>query len=222
MTRQRPTWVDSILQTGVPAYPNYDAPISQWHPAVFEAVFIALHPFCRGDVPVAWAEVASLLGMTVGRLNRGLLTRDGALRVEYRDSDAAALLNRYCEASTLDGPIDGCIPTDWTPILIDFFRTAGADVLWVTDEFGEELRPCSAETAELDLLLGSVHRRGAIFSSVPGVLVSVDWDSFFTLFFAPRWLLARLPDVLEGFVAGIDTDHFWQTTSASNHMPDAG
>jgi len=101
MTRQCPTWVESILQTGTPAYPSYDAPICQWHPAAFEGAFVALHPFWRGEVAVSWAEVASSLGISVGRLNRALLTRDGALRVEYRDSDAAAQLNRYCEASAL-------------------------------------------------------------------------------------------------------------------------
>jgi hypothetical protein len=222
MTRPRPTWVDSILQTGAPVYPSYDAPISKWHPAVFEAAFVALHPFWRGDVAVSWAEVASLLGISVGRLNRGLLTRDGALRVEYRDSDAAARVSRHCETSALEGPIDGCIPPEWTTIVVDFFRTAGADVLWVIDGFGQVLQPCSASTAELDLSLGSVHRRGAIFSSVPGVLVSVDWDSFFTLFFASNSLLAPLPNVLEGFLSGIDTEHFWQTTPASNLLPDAG
>jgi len=144
------------------------------------------------------------------------------LRIEYRDSDAAAQLNRYCEVSALEGPIDGGIPPEWTTLVIDFFRTAGADVLWVTDEFGEVLPACSPATAELDLSLRAVNRRGAIFSSVPGVLVSVDWDSFFTLFFASRSLLGRLPKVLEGFLSGIDTEHFWQTTPASNHMPDAG
>ena len=208
MTRQQPIWVDSILRSGVPAYPDYDVPISKRHPAVFDAAFIALHPFYRGDVPVSWSEVASLLGMTVGRLNRGLLTWAGALRVEYRDSGAAELLKRYCEASTIDGPIDGSIPTDWTPIVVDFFRSAGADALWVTDEFGKVLHPCPAAIAELELSLGSVHRRGAIFSSVPGVLVSVDWDSFFTLFLAPKSLLGRLPDVLDGFFAEVDPEHF--------------
>ena len=110
VTCQPPTWIDAILETGVPAYPKYDAPISEWHSAVFESSFIALHPFWRGEIPVSWSEVASAVGLSVGRLNRGLLTWAGASKAESRDSEAAARLNRFRELSGLDAPIDGACP----------------------------------------------------------------------------------------------------------------
>jgi len=222
MTCQPPTWIDSVLETGVPAYPTYDAPISDWHPAVFESAFIALHPFWRGETPVSWGEVAAAIGLSVGRLNRGLLTWTGALRAEFRDSDAAALLSGFCERSGLDAPVDGSLPLVWTPHVVAFFRTAGADQLWIRDEFGDALSPCSPLVETLDLSLSSIHRRGAIFSAVPGVLASVDWDSFFTVFLAPRSQLAILSESVEGFVCGTDTKHFWNATPERDLAPTAG
>jgi len=214
MTTQPPTWINSVLETGVPAYPTYDAPISDWHPAIFESAFIALHPFWRSETPISWGEVASATGLSVGRLNRGLLTRSGALRTEFRDSDAGARLSGYCDRSGLDAPIDGALPLTWTPLLVAFFRSAGADQLWIRDEFGQALSPCAALTEPLDLSLDRIHRRGAIFSAVPGVLAAVDWDSFFTLFLAPRSQLATLSKAVEGFVCATDTEHFWKASGS--------
>jgi len=222
MTCQPPTWIASVLETGVPAYPNYDAPISDWHPTVFKSAFIALHPFGRGKTPVSWGEVASAVGLSVGRLNRGLLTWAGALRAEFQDSDAAARLSAYCQLSGLDAPIDGALPPAWTPVVVAFFQSAGADQLLLRDEFGQALSSCSALAETLDLSLGRIHRRGAIFSAVPGVLASVDWDSFFTLFLAPRSQLAALSRVVEGFVCATDTKHFWNATPEGNLVATAG
>ena len=222
MTRQPPTWIDSVLQTGVPAYPAYDVPISDWHPAVFESAFIALHPFSRAQTPVSWGEVAAAIGLSVGRLNRALLTWSGALRTEFADSDAAARLRGFCELSGLDAPLDGSLPLIWTPLVVAFFRAVGADQLWVRDEFGEALSPCAALAEPLDRSLGRSHRRGAIFSAVPGVLASVDWDSFFTLFFAPQSQLATLSQAVEGFVCAADTRHYWNATPEADLAPTAG
>ena len=216
MTCQPPTWIDSVLETGLPAYPKYNAPISGWHPTVFESSFIAQHPFWRGEVEVSWGEVASAIGLSVGRLNRGLLTRARALRAEYQDPDAVAQLNRFCELSALDVPIDGSFPPAWTLLVVEFFRMAGADQLWIRDEFGETLSACAPATQTLDLSLSRIHRRGAIFSPVPGVLASVDWDSFFTLFLGPRSLLLPLSKSLDG-------GPFWTAASfrARKRKPDA-
>lgn len=222
MTCQPPTWIDSVLETGVPAYPKYDAPISAWHPAVFESAFIALHPFWRGETPVSWGEVASATGLSVGRLNRGLLTWMGALGTEFRDSDAAARLSGFCQLSGLDAPMDGSLPLAWTPLVLAFFRTAGADQLWIRDEFGEVLSPCSPLPETFDLSLSRIHRRGAIFSAAPGVLTSVDWDSFFTVFLAPRSQLANLSRAVEGFVCATDTTHFWNATPEADLALTAG
>jgi len=160
--------------------------------------------------------------LSVGRLNRGLLTWAGASKAESRDSEAAARLNRFRELSGLDAPIDGAMPPTWTPLLVEFFRAAGADQLWVRDEFGETLSPCAASVGTLDLSLGRIHRRGAMFSPVSSVLVCVDWDSFFTLFLAPRSQLAPLSKAVEGFFCAIDTEHFWDATPEGDLVPAAG
>jgi hypothetical protein len=169
-----------------------------------------LHPFWRDETPVSWRELASATGLSVGRLNRGLLTWIGALRTEFQDSDAAARLSGFCEVSGLDAPIDGSLPLAWTPLVVAFFRSAGADQLWISDEFGQPLSPCPALAEKLDLSLNRIHRTGAIFSAVPGVLTSVDWDSFFTLFLGPRSQLAPLSTAVEGFFCETDTKHFWK------------
>jgi hypothetical protein len=94
--------------------------------------------------------------------------------------------------------------------------------LWIRDEFGQAQSPCSALPETLDLSLGRIHRRGAIFSAVPGVLATVDWDSFFTLFLAPRSQLATLSKAVEGFVCATDTEHLWKTAPEGDLAPTAG
>jgi len=53
--------------------------------------------------------------------------------------------------------------------------------------------------------------RGTLVAPDESFLLTVDWDSFFTLFYGPREFVAEVAcqQHLEGFFATPTTEHFW-------------
>ena len=62
---------------------------------------------------------------------------------------------------------------------------------------------------------GSFPARGTLLAPDHSFLFTVDWDSFFTLFYGPRAFVARVAAGLnlEGFFATPNTEHAWYNYS---------
>ena len=214
-------------------YPSYSAPLLQAYDARFEAALILLHPFVRvpdslswnatrqypSDAEIlthgtkqTWSEIASLTGLgSCARVNQALLTSIGSLPDHLADPAAAGALQSFLESQPFWMPVEG----RFEPLLrADFLRAfalARAPELVYVPEF-----PHSEPVVTLPiagLRNGSIPfpSRGTLLAPDHSFLFTVDWDSFFTLFYGPRSLIARVCSTLnlEGFFATANTEHAW-------------
>jgi hypothetical protein len=214
-------------------YPPYDAPLAEAYGGRYESVYILPHPFVRvpdalawkatqqypGDGEIArtgtkcaWAEVVRETGLgTFARLNQALLTSIGSLAAELRDNAAHERLKSYLESGSVWMPGEGRFEPLLQADLLAAFTAAGHEELVFVPEF-----PNADPVERL-----SIHRlqegsvpfpaRGTLAAPDASFLFTVDWDSFFTLFYGPRAVVAEVVRTrgLEGFFATPITEHFW-------------
>lgn len=214
-------------------YPDYGTPLAEAYGGRFEAVFVVLHPFVRvpqslswrvtrrypDDAQVAatgskcsWSEVATELGLTsCARMNQALLTSTGSIAGELADPYASDMLRQFLENQPIWMPVEGRFEPLLQPDFIEVFKAAGTDELVFVPEF-----PNTNPTVRLALAGfqdGSIPfpTCGTLVAPDASFLFTVDWDSFFTLFYGKRAFLKdqarRLK--LEGFFATPNTDHAW-------------
>jgi len=214
-------------------YPLYSAPLLEAYHGRFEAALILLHPFVRvpdslswnairqypSDVEIlaqgtkqTWSEIALLTGLaSCARVNQALLTSIGSLPDHLADPAAAGVLQSFLESQPFWMPVEG----RFEPLLrADFLRAfalARTPELIYVPEF-----PHSEPVVTLPiagLRNGSIPfpSRGTLLAPDHSFLFTVDWDSFFTLFYGPRSLIERVCSSLnlEGFFATATTEHAW-------------
>jgi hypothetical protein len=214
-------------------YPPYSAPLAEAYGGAFESVFIVLHPFVRvpaslawrathnypADAEIAahgqkcpWSEVAEYTGInSCARINQALLTSIGSLDVTLADPAAAGALKEFLLSKEIWMPAEGRFEPLLRSDFLHAFALAGAKQLLFVPEF-----PATDPVVALSiagLRNGSIPfpSRGTLLAPDHSFLFTVDWDSFFTLFYGPRVFIAHAAATLnmEGFFASPNTGHAW-------------
>ncbi len=199
----------------------------------FESAFILLHPFIHvpdslawkttrqypsdeqivaHGIRYAWTTVAAQTDLdSCARVNQALLASIGSLEGDLADPASREVLQNYLQANPIWMPAEGRFEPLLRPGILQTFAEAGAEEVIFIPEF-----PASDPVARLPL---NGLRHGSIPFPVIGTLLApdesflftVDWDSFFTLFYGPRAFITEIASRLnlEGFFATANTDHAW-------------
>lgn len=199
----------------------------------FESLFVILHPFVSVPEHLAWkvtkkyptdeqilglgtkcswASVATQTGIdTCAHLNQALLTSIGAVKEELRDYPARDLLQRYLQSETVWMPNEGCFEPLLQMNYLNAFAAAGHEELIFVPEFPSVDPVQRLNISRLRNRQYPFPFRGTLVAPDESFLLTVDWDSFFTLFYGPREFVAKVAcqQNLEGFFATPTTEHFW-------------
>ena len=214
-------------------YPAYDAPLMEAYGGVYESVYVILHPFVSVPDELAWkatkqyssdeqilsvgakytwAEVASKTGLgTCARVNQALLTSIGSIDEDLRDYAASGALKSFLESESVWMPGEGRFEPLQQMDLLDAFEAAGrGEVIFVPEFPGVDpvQRLAVRRLREREETFPS---RGTLSALDESFLLTVDWDSFFTLFYGPREFVAEVVrrNQVEGFFATPTTEHAW-------------
>ena len=214
-------------------YPPYDAPLVDAYGGLFESVYIILHPFVSVPDHLAWkatknypsdeqilsqgakcpwARVAAQTGLpSCSKLNQALLTSTRSIADEFCDFPAGDALQSFLQSASVWMPGPGRFEPLLQMDILDAFQAAGQEELIFVPEF--------PHVDPMQLLNGSSLRnrkeafpsRGTLAAPDESFLLTVDWDSFFTLFYGPREFVTEVvrQQNLEGFFATPATEHFW-------------
>ena len=214
-------------------YPPHSLPLLEAFGGVFESVLIVLHPFVRVPASLAWSathhypsdaqifahgtkhpwsEIATDTGLgSCARINQALLTSIGSLPAHLADPAARNSLQSFLQSQPIWMPVEGRFEPLLHADLLHAFTAAGADDLIFVSEFPNTSPFVTLPIA--DLRSGSVPfpARGTLLAPDHSFLFTVDWDSFFTLFYGPRAFVSRVAASLnlEGFFAAPTTEHAW-------------
>ena len=218
-------------------YPSTSEPLLEAYGGAFECVFVVLHPFVRVPAEMAWsvthrypsdAEIAAC-GAKVpwteveartslkscARINQALLTSIGSLADHVADPAGRDELKDFLASQPIWMSVEGRFEPLLQPDFLHVFAEAGADELIFVPEF-----PNSDPVVRLPLdgLRDGANpfpARGTLLAPDHSFLFTVDWDSFFTLFYGARSFVARVAAGLnlEGFFATPNTEHAWYNYS---------
>jgi hypothetical protein len=214
-------------------YPRYDTPLIEAYDGRFESVFVVLHPFVRvpemlawqatkqypSDEQIAmvgtrctWAEVSLRTGLhACAKLNQALLTSILSVKDELCDFEARDAMHRFLESEPVWMPAEGRFEPLLQMDLLDAFEAAGKEELVFMPEFPDIDEVKHFEVARLKSGEETFPSRGSLVAPDSSFLFTVDWDSFFTLFYGPREFVSDVVrrSKLEGFFANLTTEHFW-------------
>ena len=214
-------------------YPSYGTPLIEAYDGRFEAVFIILHPFIRvpeelswsvtrkypsdkeivaQGSPYSWTEARSETGLaSCARLNQALLTATGSLTGEFTDREGKDAIQKFLQSHPIWMPAQGRFEPLLQSNLLNIFTSARSMELVHVPE-SPKAQPV-ARFALADLLDGSTAfpTGGTLLAPDQSFLFTVEWDSFFTLFYGSRVFLVQMARELqlEGFFASANTDHAW-------------
>ena len=161
---------------------------------------------------VRWTEVAAHIGLpNCAQVNRALLTSIGSLDPHLADFHGRNALQRYLQAEPVWMPVEGQFPTLLQADLLGAFAAARASELIFVPEFP---RAEPVQTLALDgLRSGAIPypQSGTLLAPDGSFLFTVDWDSFFSLFYGKRAFISKVARALnlEGFFATPNTEHAW-------------
>lgn len=215
------------------AYPPYEKPLVEAWDNRFECAFVVLHPFVRvpaerswdatrqypGDAMILsegtkcpWAEVSVRTGLrSCAHINQALLTTIGSLDETLADPAGRDALQTLVQSGPVWLPAEGRFEPLLRSDFLSAFERAGFSDLLHVPEF-----PQSDPVTRL--ALDTLRRGDAPFPSGGTLLApdasflfTVDWDSFFTLFYGSRAFVERATRILglEGFYATANTFHAW-------------
>lgn len=214
-------------------YPPYDGPLIEAYDSRFESVFVVLHPFVRVPEELAWratrqypndeqtlaagakctwAEVALETRLrSCAKVNQALLTSIGSIADDVSDFEARDAMQRYLESKPVWMPTEGRFEPLFQMDFLYAFEAAGKDELVFVPEFPDVNGVKHFEVARLKSSAETFPSRGSLVAPDESFLFTVDWDSFFTLFYGPREFVADAVcrRNLEGFFANLTTEHFW-------------
>jgi hypothetical protein len=149
-------------------------------------------------------------------LNQALRTGIGGLRAEFTDHPADARLSDCSARERIFRPTAGMLSPLMERGLVDLFRRANLGDIVMGDEFGEQEQVVNVSALDIATswrtspsLPVTFPRR--LFAPDRSLLVSVHWDSFFTIILATdeRWAGTRIGDFFEGFWASAETSIGW-------------
>jgi len=214
-------------------YPAYDTPLVEAYGGRFESVFVVLHPFVSVPEELAWnavksypsdeqivargakytwGEVAVHTGLrSCARLNQALLTSIGAVHEDLCDFKASEALSGFLESEPVWMPSEGRFEPLLQADYLSAFEAAKQDELVFVPEFPAVDAVQRLDRRKLTDREAAFPQRGSLVAPDASFLFTVDWDSFFTLFYGPRKFVAGVAGRrgLEGFFAGQTTEHFW-------------
>ncbi len=214
-------------------YPSYEEPLAAAYGGRFESVYVVLHPFIRlpeafswrachhypDDAEIvafgekcAWAEVATQTGVgACARLNQALLTSIGALPEHLSDYAARDKLQSYLQSSPVWMPVQGRFEPMLQADIVHAFHAAGCEELIYVPEFPHDHPVQSFPIAALQAGTLPFPAGGSLVALDESFLFTVDWDSFFTLFYGRRSFVERIVHgrEIEGFFAAPTTEHGW-------------
>ena len=200
---------------------------------VFESVYVILHPFVGVPSELAWtttklypsdeqilsagakytwADVASKAKLgTCAKLNHALLTSIGSLDADLCDYAAASALKSFLESEPIWMPGEGRFEPLLQMDFLDAFEAAGRGELIFVPEFPGTDPVQRLSVQGLRRREEAFPARGTLAALDESFLLTVDWDSFFTLFYGPREFVAEVArrNELEGFFATPTTEHTW-------------
>lgn len=214
-------------------YPPYGVHLVEAYEGRFECVFVVLHPFVRmpdasswrqtpqypEDAQIvaeggkcAWAEVSVKTGLrSCAQINQALLTAIGSLSAELAEPAGRDALQKLVQCEPLWMPVEGRFEPLLQADLLAAFELAGHRELLYVPEFVQSDPVVRLSLEELRAGAMPFPSGGTLLAPDASMLFTVDWDSFFTLFYGPRALVERTVRArgLEGFYATANTDHAW-------------
>ena len=214
-------------------YPSPGVPLIDAFGGRFESVFIVLHPFVRVPEALAWnnlpqypddAEIAALgtkfewarvamhTGLpTCARVSQALLTSIGSIDKHLADPDSRNKLEEFLQSNPVWMPTEGRFEPLLQKDFLEAFAAAGCEELVFVPEFPSTDPVVRLSIDELRRGALPFPARGTLLAPDESFLFTVDWDSFFTLFYGPRSLVAGVASALdlEGFFATPITEHAW-------------
>ena len=214
-------------------YPAYETPLLDAYGTRFESAFVMLHPFVRvpselawnsaarypDDIQIqskgrkfTWGEVYTQTGLnSCAKLNLGLLASIGSIADELIDHEARSLLQNYLESEPVWMPTEGRFEPLLRMDLIAAFEAVQCDRLIFVPEFPELDDVSDIDVTQLKEGALPFPSRGTLMPADGSFLFTVDWDSFFTLFYGPRAFVTNVAQKrnLEGFFAYPKLEHFW-------------
>lgn len=226
-------WYAGWVQFESATYPPYDAPLVEAYDGKFEAVYVILHPFISvpdqlswkatrrypSDEQIlslgskySWAAVAAQTGIqTCSKLSQALLTSIGSIGEELCDYPAASALRTFLESGSVWMPEEGRFEPLLQKDFLDAFEAAGLEELIFVPEFPHVDPVQPLNISRLRNREDVFPPRGTLAAPDGSFLLTVDWDSFFTLLYGPRDFLISVvrPQKFEGFFAEPTTEHNW-------------
>ena len=228
-----PPCYSSSVQPEQFTYPPYDIPLVEAYEARFESVFVLLHPFVHVPDTLAWSatqhyptdaqilaygakytwsDVAAKTGLnSCARLNQSLLTSIGSLDDHLADPAACGKLQNFLKSNPFWMPVEGRFEPLLQSDLLQIFTQSGASELIHVPEFPNTEPLAILPVADLSSHSVPFPTRGTLLATDHSFLVTVDWDSFFTLLYGQRSFITRIASALnlEGFFATPNTEHAW-------------
>jgi hypothetical protein len=214
-------------------YPSCDGPLAAAYGGLFESVFVVLHPFVGVPPELAWSATRSYPGdaqirdqgckfswteliartslNSCARVNQALLTSIGSLDAHLAEPASAAELRRFLEVNPVWMPSEGRFEPLLQPDFLAAFAQAGSDELIFVPEFPATDPVERLSLAQLRSSATPFPTRGTLLAPDHSFLFTVDWDSFFTLFYGSRAFITKAASSLnlEGFFAAATTEHTW-------------
>lgn len=214
-------------------YPPYGAPLVEAYNGRFEAAFVVLHPFIRVEERLAWrvtrkypddadiiahgsrfpwTEVCGLSGLSsLARLNQALLTATGSLKGDFGNSSARDMLQGFLQSQPVWMPAQGRFEPLLQRNLLAIFASAGYEEVIHVPEFPNADPIVRLAVTDLEKADRPFPSGGTLLAPDLSFLFTVEWDSFFTLFYGSRAFVAGSMRKLgmEGFFATANTDHVW-------------
>ena len=214
-------------------YPALNAPLLEAYEMAFESVYVVLHPFIRVPEELSWksrrtypsgaeilahgtkckwAEAARGAGIAnCARMSQALLTSIHSIEDFLCDYAASEALVRYLQASPVWMPTEGYFEELLEADFLAAFEGAGCKELVYVPEFPTVDPIARFSIDSLKRREEKFPARGSLVAPDESFLFTVDWDSFFTLFYGPRAFVEEVVKSrgLEGFFAEKETEHFW-------------
>jgi hypothetical protein len=214
-------------------YPTYEAPLLDAYDHRFEAVYILLHPFVSVPEDLAWrvakqyptddqivsagakcnwSHFAAKIDIAnCAKLNQVLLTATGSLVDYLCDYPGRDALQQFLQAEPVWMPGQGAFEPLLQADFLAAFQAAGHSELIFVPEFPHADPIETIPLADLHRRTRPFPGRGALVAPDGSFLFTVDWDSFFTLFYGPRAFIQNFACIrkLEGFFAAATTEHSW-------------
>lgn len=144
-------------------------------------------------------------------MSQALLTSIGSLTDYLADCAARDTLQKFLQSQPVWMPTEGRFEPLLQPDFVRIFEIAGTEDLIFVPEFPQTNPAVRLPLEGLRNDPIAFPSRGTLLAPDASFLFTVDWDSFFTLFYGPREFIQHVGNELnlEGFFATPNTEHAW-------------